>query len=324
MVVKTITGPLLTDLDKIGLGGDQLDLATAFYSKRALESLEIKARKVRFLVRLDLKNPQEWKTGVVNPSALLQIILKLKSQNIDVTLLVSPYAHAKLYVGERAALFGSANLTLNGFGGGLEIVSLSSDRPTISRMRSTLDEYAMQFRKVEVDELQAYITKHKEAIPDRIKKGNCDSDHLPVLKRDDLGFLGSYVGFKDWLSKEQGVAAKEVYDRALGKSNLSGHINRNFYGLRQLFLAFPKLISVFSQKDANAYRLSKDSQMEGVLADFVAHYAVDEKDGLSVSIWKTYLPNECGGKAAKHGGTIGNLNRMLPLVARYLECIGVK
>ena len=71
------------------------------------------------------------------------------------------------------------------------------------------------------------------------------------------------------------------------------------------------------QTNSDTYKLSRDATMEQHLNGFVSEFATDEDD-FSLDNWKTYLPIECGGRAGRHGGTIGNLNYMLPLVAAYL------
>lgn len=88
--------------------------------------------------------------------------------------------------------------------------------------------------------------------------------------------------------------------------------------MRQLFLADPDARDRFEVESPDLYKLSRDPQMESRIARFVKENAVDETD-FRLDVWKTYLPVECGGRAGKHGSTIGNLNRMLPLVARYLR-----
>ena len=83
-------------------------------------------------------------------------------------------------------------------------------------------------------------------------------------------------------------------------------------------LAYPEGYLRFRRENPDSYKLSQDSDTEAQIASFVEQIAQDEAD-FSLDTWKTYLPEECGGRAGKHGGTIGNLNRMLPLVARYIE-----
>jgi hypothetical protein len=80
---------------------------------------------------------------------------------------------------------------------------------------------------------------------------------------------------------------------------------------------FPETLQSFRRTDPDSYKLSKDPAMEDMLKSFVHDFAVDEASFV-LERWRTYLPIECGGRAGRHGGTIGNLNYMLPLVAAYL------
>src|SRR4051812_14658082 len=119
---SVILGPTLRDVQALGLHGRRVDLATAFYTARALDSLDISAKEVRVLCRVDLQSIDEWSRGYIAPDALLKKIDALTAAGSNVTLFANAQAHAKAYVGSLGALVGSANLTLRGFGGGLEIV----------------------------------------------------------------------------------------------------------------------------------------------------------------------------------------------------------
>lgn len=70
-------------------------------------------------------------------------------------------------------------------------------------------------------------------------------------------------------------------------------------------------------KSPDTYRLLRDSAEAKSLNGFVNNNSADEP-GFLLSTWKGYLPKELGGRAINYGGTIGNLHRMLPLIARYL------
>lgn len=215
-------------------------------------------------------------------------------------------------------MIGSANLTLQGFGGGWEMVQTSREPHDIRTVRASLKAYARTLTAFTLEELEAYVAKHKDFVSEFRKKNK------RLLYRDFLTApatrpprLGAYAHFLGWVENQPSDAAKEISARAHGKGNLQGHINRNFYGLRQFLLAYPENLERFRIENPDTYRLSADSATENAIASFVAENAVDE-DSFSLNTWKTYLPQECGGRAARHGGTIGNLNRMLPLVARYL------
>jgi len=179
----------------------------------------------------------------------------------------------------------------------------------------TLDSYCENLTHISLDELEHYVETHRGTIPNS-EEQEID-DRLASNSRSELGRLGSYPGFLAWLEGTDNPAAIEIYDRANGKSNLQGHIHRNFYGLRQFLIAYPGYRTRFQQEDPTAYSLAKDPRTESFFAAFVDRYAADEDD-FELERWLTYLPEECGGRAARHGGTIGNLNRMLPLIAMYL------
>ena len=123
-MTRLILGPILKDLSQIGLDRGHVHLMTAYYSGRALSSLQIGAPAVTFACRLDTNSIDDWVQGFVAPDKLLSCLRELQSRGTRVRLLASPTAHAKLYVGTRGAIIGSSNLTLSGFGGGQEVVTL--------------------------------------------------------------------------------------------------------------------------------------------------------------------------------------------------------
>lgn len=316
---QVIVGPTLHDIQALGLHGRSVDIATAFYTRRALESLSISAKQIRLLFRIDLEDIEEWCGGYVAPDALLAKIDSLVAAGAKVDLFGHPEAHVKAYIGNKGALIGSANLTVRGFGGGREMVLLSRGRVGAELVRASLSIYQERLTEINIEELREYVRKNLGVVRKRQQKRQKVADRLPDIPRDKISTsLGSYKSFLIWLKKQSGDGAQETLDRANGKSNLQGHIHRNFYGLRQFFLAYPELQARFANSDASTYKLSKEPTTETQMKAFVRNHAADEDD-FSLSTWKTYLPQECGGRAAKHGGTIGNLNRMLPLVAQFLE-----
>ena len=171
--------------------------------------------------------------------------------------------------------------------------------------------------QVEVTKLESFVRIHEKRISKIQAKEMC-IDRLPELGKGQERQIRNFEGFLKWLNLQKTPSAKEIYQRAYGKGNLSGHINRNFYGIRQFLLAYPELVEVFSQLNSDTYKLSADTNQETTIAEFVKNHANDEEKFV-LDTWKTYLPIECGGRAKKHGGTIGNLNRMLPLIARYMK-----
>lgn len=317
---KIIVGPVLQHLRMIGLDGGAISLATAFYSSRALKSLTIRADSVTVICRLDLDSAEEWKRGLIAPDTLLSFLKAQQGRGATTRLYAAPTAHAKVYLGNRAVLIGSANLTMRGFGGGHEVLNRMDSRQALRMTNRALREYQDSLTEISINELQEYVQRNQSSVRRakvRRKIQNQKSDQLPQINRSARPHLGSYDNFLDWLSSVQAAGALEIWKRAHGKHNLSGHIHRNFYGLRQFFLTYPEVFETMKQAAPDTYKLSKNAQMEQHLNDFVSQFATDEDD-FSLDHWRTYLPIECGGRAGRHGGTIGNLNYMLPLVAAYL------
>jgi hypothetical protein len=317
-----ILGPVLRHLRQIGLDRGHVRLITAFYSGAALSSLSITAPEVTFACRLDMSSIDDWGKGYVAPDKLLAFLTALSSGGRRVRLFASSVAHAKLYVGDRAALIGSANLTLSGFGGGEEILNYLTGMAHLRHARSVADSYTGLLRPVSLNQLENYV-RLNEAKAKRLRAGRPGLDRLPRTTRSRRKHLGDYADFLRWLSHRRSRGATEVLARAKGKSNLSGHIHRNFFGLRQFLISYPSAQSAMLHNSPETYKLSKDAAIERLLSHFVLHQAADEDDFL-VDAWRTYLPVECGGRAGRHGGTIGNLNFMLPLVATYLERVQSK
>lgn len=316
---RFIVGPILRDLLALRWDGECSVVATAFYSSRALQSLTVSSDRLQVLCRLDRDDPREWAHGMIAPDTLLERLRSFEDNGTEVELRVHRSAHAKVYWSERGVMVGSANLTLQGFGGAWEMLHVSNAPEDVGNARASLKMYARTLETFSLDDLAAYVLKYNSFVRHYARR------HSSKRHRDRVSTpmerpprLGDYEGFLKWLSRQAGGGASEILDRARGKSNLSGHIHRNFFGLRQFFIAYPERFGYFKDADASTYKLSKDASAEQDIADYVSRHAADENE-FKLDAWKTYLPKECGGRAAKHGGTIGNLNRMLPLVARFLD-----
>jgi hypothetical protein len=317
----SILGPVLADLERIGLNESEALFATAFYSRRRLEELELQARRVDFLVRLDLMSPLDWIGGSVSPDGLLDFVRRYETRG-TVRLFCSPTAHAKVYVGATGFLVGSANLTVRGFGGlASEILWLEDDVSALRAMRRTIGEYRASLRLVTIEQLEIYVQKYAEEVRVARKllpKRLSTEDKLPRIRLPRSPRLGEYTTFLGWLKRRNDSAAQLIHARAEGQGNLSGHIRRNFFGIRQFLVAYPRTMRDLAMQDPSKYHLHTDTAVQARLKSFVNLEAADEED-FKVDTWRTYLPMSSGGKPKSGGGTIGNLKRMLPLVARFLE-----
>lgn len=316
-----IIGPVLEDLVEVGLDGQNLDIATAYYTAGALRALrDARPKRLRFMCRIDFRSTAEWVQGGINPAALYQLLSYCRDQGVRVNLFGHPDAHAKFYIGQRCALIGSANLTMKGFGGGTEVLWRLNSAAQLRTVRRSAGRYVRLLRPIDLAELGTYVEQHREEVAQAqrtARRKRDDQERLPAYSRDRHVRFGNYEDYQRFLAAFNDPAAREILARAQGKNNLQGHIHSNFYGLRQFLLAYPQHKRRFETESPVRYSLSRDADTERDLDNFVTHQAVDEDD-FSLDTWRTYLPRECGGRAGRHGGTIGNLNRMLPLVARYL------
>ena len=311
-----ITSPNLSLLKEIGLSGQAGYIATAYYSSRALEYLNsiTKVRHLHLFFRLDLTKNDEWKRRSIDPAALLLFIQKQTKQGATVKLVTHPSAHAKIYIGDKGVICGSSNLSTNGFGSGMEVVCFDR-KDGIPGALKNLAQYAKRMEPLDIRTLAKYVQDMK---PAKFEE-KTDQNKLPR----NISYGGileqAYENFRVWLSKQKGAAEQEIFSRAMNMrhQNLTGHIHKNFFGLRQFYIAYPELIQPLSSVDANQYKLLKDNAISNLIKIFVTHNATDE-GSFKVQVWKTYLPIKLGGRAQKDGGTIGNLNRMIPLVAKYL------
>jgi len=318
-----IIGPVLRDISETGLGGRDMVIATAFYTAGPLEKLNVTAERLTLAVRLDTSNIKDWVNGSIDPVALLSAVKRFSQNGVSVTIFTGPNAHAKIYLGEKSALIGSANLTTRGLlGVGDEamwtVMRKGSDGRKVS---DGVRKYISTLRPLSIDELDRFVSANASAVKHARKKTKPDyfeanPSRIDATQRPER--LGTYDDFLVWLGECKTQAASETLSRARGKGNLSGHIWRNYHGIRQYLIHSPGQQDRFSKESEDGYKLSKDSETEGDISNFVRKYSVIESE-FDPDRWKTYLPVECGGRAEKHGGTIGNLNRMLPLVAKYMS-----
>ncbi|MEN2506151.1 phospholipase D-like domain-containing protein [Stutzerimonas stutzeri] len=100
-----------------------------------------------------------------NPYALQDLLEVAKKQRINVYF--QPDLHAKLYIGDGGCLIGSANLSRNGFSGGLrEAAVLLQDTEAVQRARTVFDALmsgAVTDRDQQVRMIEELIARWQEA-----------------------------------------------------------------------------------------------------------------------------------------------------------------
>ena len=132
---------------------------------------------------------------------------------------------------------------------------------------------------------------------------------MPILPID---------GFIDYCASLRGKAPKEVVLRFYGKLNLSGHIRNCYYASQQFLSAHQTIINPISRIPPEKFRL-QSSPYKDKWINFVKSKNLKDIDEVGYSAKSTlkYLPTWLGGTQTKGGATSGNLNRVLPLVARF-------
>jgi hypothetical protein len=315
-MAKALLGPVLSDVMKLSRGR-HFTLASAFYSAARLDATTITAERAEIMVRLNLDSIDDWVRRAIAPDALLRLLER--HHGVSITLFCGSAAHAKIYAGDTGFLIGSANFTVRGLSGtGNEMMWYENAPAAVRQMRRAIREYRSSLVPLSRAELGDYVSQHRARVRELQRKTKPSDENRLPSGADRPSRLGSYSAFLSWAAGLDADPADEIVARANGKGQLSGHIRMNFYGLRQFLLAHPAAARGLRRRDPAHYSLASDRAMQEALRQFVRTEAVDE-GGLVVDTWRTYLPEASGGKPKRGGGTSGNLNRMLPLIATYLK-----
>lgn len=288
-----------------------------FFSAARLDALTVSALRAEVLIRIDLNSIDLWVARAIAPDALVRFWKR--HANVKLSVFCSSTAHAKVYAGDEGFLVGSANLTVRGLSGTTdEILWRENKYGARKEMLAALDLYKARLNPISLEELEAYVEQHASEVLTLQKDAQkSPEDSLPdSLQRPAR--IGDYDAFLAWLARQNSSAAREIHARAHGRGQLSGHIRMNFFGIRQFLIANPAAALALRKAPVDSYALYRDAAMQGALSRFVVGEARSE-GGLVVDTWRTYLPMGSGGKPKTGGGTSGNLNRMLPLMAKFLK-----
>jgi HKD family nuclease len=270
-------------------------------------------KEVNFNCRL---TKHDWIQGSIDPESLLEIV-KISAGRIKFNIAHRDTLHAKAYFCEKNGLIGSANLTSQGFGSGLEFLLLVSDSVLKSTKEWFKKHVSPYLKKITLGELEYFIEKNKtevykkRRIINRVlnKKIKRKTLFLPYAPVDD---------FIDYCAKLDGAASKEVVLRFMGKDHLSGHIKNFYYASQQFFDKYQKLTKKMSQVLPDNFRL-QNAPFKITWIKFIQGSQLKDivPVGFLAQSTLNYLPSALGGKQTTGGAGIGNLNRILPLVAQF-------
>lgn len=124
-----------------------------------------------------------------NPRAIEEIMRRIGHENVYFL----DELHAKIYLGEKAAVVGSCNLSNNGLGDGCrwEAAVLLEDAESLRKLEDTLDKYKTLAIEGKYPDLETKLSKLRElnsqrsaAIRHGIIKGGKDETGEPPLLRD--------------------------------------------------------------------------------------------------------------------------------------------
>lgn len=270
----------------------------------------ISIKEINFNCRL---TKHDWIQGSIDPEALLRMCRKLNSQ-IRLNIACNDMLHAKAYYSEKMGLVGSANLTSQGFGNGLEFLLMITGNVLDDVKSWFKHNVGPSLRKISIRELRQFVKQNIHEVNREKKKIR------KILKRKifTLGHI-SIDRFINFCAKLQGSAPKEVVLRFFGKDQLSGHIKNFYYASYQFLNKNRNLVKPMAKISPNDFRLQNTPYLN-IWKRFIK--SANIKDIPSVGFYAQstlrYLPIKLGGRQTTGGAGIGNLNRVLPLVARFI------
>lgn len=309
-------------------------VASPFYGADSLNWVTPRADgTLEFWTRL---NPYDWAAGVANPPALLSFAEQLGHERF--TLRVHRALHAKFYVADaRWAAMGSANLSNKAFEQNIELMVEFLDQEVVELVE-VINLLRPALREVSLDDFAAFVEVTRDVIEDYQESGRdvpeaideelqaavdiADDILVPQKPEPPVADLPPYEDFLEFVHQLGGSAADEVYARAHGKHNLSGHVKQSYYGT-VLFL-----MGEGGRYVADLTKLPLDSQslpseIEDRWNDFLDRHAGLAGEDYDLSILRRILPLTLGGYTTSGGGGSSTFRRVVHLVGRYLVARGL-
>jgi len=314
-MIKPVT-PDIEALKTVVKNGSHITIFSPFYTTAGLfifeKALEVNTsiKEINFNCRL---TKHDWIQGSIDPEALVTLRKNLRSK-IKLNISCNDMLHAKAYYNEKIGLIGSANLTSHGFGNGLEFLLMISGSVLDDVKSWFKTKISSSLREVSFKELEGFIKQNKNEVNKEKKRIN------RILKRKIARLFYFPVDhFIDYCAKLDGQAPKEVVLRFMGKDQLSGHIKNFYYASYQFLNKNDSLVKPIAKIPPNDFRLQNTPYID-VWRRFVKSTEIKDIPSVGFSAKSTlrYLPVQLGGTQTKGGAGIGNLNRVLPLVARFI------
>ena len=310
---QILCGPEWIHLYPIATGKAPI-LVSAFYSGAMLTRLsDAKPSDAKLLVRLPTPSGPIPRILPNDPRTLLTFA----KRNPSVRLFVHPKIHAKVYVSDKIAMVGSANLSMAGFGGSYEASLLTKDAATVAQLRISAQDF--------VDASQPADIKYLERLIHSIAAGKAVVQPTPDASASSAVAFATQAGnppfesFVAWLASQKSDVAQGVYDRCKGKNNLSGHAYSAYHGLCVIFRGDPTWARSLAGKDWQSAKVSAATER---IRDFVEQNPQLIRNRRK-GYWETsYLPPNLGGPKDRSGGAgIGLIKAMMVVLPQYLRTI---
>jgi len=321
-VFMSINKPVRPDPETLNIivgEGSRVTIFSPFYTAAGLLLFKHLLDKNDSIKEVDFNcrlTKYDWIQGSIDPESLLKIV-KSSAGRIKFNIAHEDTLHAKAYFCEKKGLIGSANLTLRGFGNGLEFLLLISDS-VLKSTKEWLEKHVSPYlEKITLSDLEHFIEKNKTEVYEKRRRIKRALNKKIKRKIASLPYP-SIDDFIDYCAKLNRAAPKEIVLRSMGKDQLSGHIKNLYYASQQFFDKYQKLIKQLSKASPDDFRL-QNAPFKRTWIKFIQSSLL--RNILSVGFLAqstlNYLPSVVGGKQTTGGAGIGNLNRILPLVAKF-------
>lgn len=264
----------------------------------------------------------------------------LDSDGIEVELGVYRRLHAKVYAADYTlALVGSANLSEGGFGTNLELAVRFSGEEAVQPIDDleeactpilqvmTLEDLRdwVEFSRPTIEEARSVKPQEIEVLEpvqsrlDRILEfGRMDSSRITEPDPSDM------EEFVHWLENNFALPGAEyAYDAHYGRNQYSGHFKQGFFASMRFLSEYRDLRAPLSEElnglgPDDQYKLNGSPRIAEMWQEHLDAHATDKGSHYSYPTLRSILPASLGGTLSGGGGAGPTVQRILPLVARFI------
>lgn len=291
------------------ISGPKIEVASPFFSSASLSLISARrTRSMAFITRLP--------TQYIMPSAFIEndptpLAELFNQMNDRLSVYALPALHAKLYIKDKVAWVGSANLTRNGFSGKPEIVIRFKDSENYwAGVFSDYRSIATPVRKTDLAKLLKWIDLGLTKVWSQnitAEEPSGETVNTPLTFED----------FVEWLaepSQPHPSIREHTLDRVNGKNFMSGHVPPAFHGA----MAFLRLNAEHRNRLESVDETSIPSGILSEFATFVEEHG-DEYRGPKGGYWRNYLSTNLGGVQSSGGAGDTVVKKCLVLIPAYVN-----